>query len=121
YKYRKLMLREAINFISDTWDDVNDITIKNCWKTTRIMPKASESNEYKEEEVEDLLIENNSEVQELINNIEKYTHLIDQPVITEDALTDKEIIEMATETLEKVKKFQESFKVGKGFNEKELK
>ncbi|CAG8779181.1 1996_t:CDS:2, partial [Cetraspora pellucida] len=127
-------------------DDVNDITIKNCWKATRIMLEASESNEYREKEgsqeesrpeneledvisevdnvdmlVEDLSIENNPGVQELISNIEEYTHLIDQLVVTEDALTDEGIIKMATKALEKVIKFQESLEVGKGFDEKELK
>ncbi|CAG8805499.1 26158_t:CDS:2, partial [Racocetra persica] len=133
----KLTLREAINFIFDMWNDVNDITIKNCWKATKIMPKASKSSKYKEEEdsqeesrpeneleyviSKTFLIENNLGVQELINNIEKYTHLIDQLVVTEDALTDKGIIEMATEALKKVIKFQESLEVRKGFDEKELK
>ncbi|CAG8812748.1 18422_t:CDS:2, partial [Racocetra persica] len=59
-------------------------------------------------------------VQELINNIEEYTHLIDQPVVNNDVLTDERIIEMATEALKKVIKFQESLKVRKGFDEKEL-
>ncbi|CAG8522982.1 4519_t:CDS:2 [Racocetra persica] len=111
------------------------------------MPEASESNEYREEEgsqeesrpeneledvisevddidmlVEDLSIENNPEVQELISNIKKYTHLIDQPVMIEDALTDKRIIEMINyESIRKIIKFQESLKVRKGFDKKELK
>ncbi|CAG8701861.1 10241_t:CDS:2, partial [Scutellospora calospora] len=132
YKYRKLTLREAINFISDAWDE----------RATRIMPEASEPNEYREEDeqeesmlendvisevddvdmlVEDLSVENYSEVQELKSNIEEYAYLIDQLVITEDVLTDEGIIEMATEALEKVIKFQESLEVRKGFNEQELK
>ncbi|CAG8777227.1 8616_t:CDS:1, partial [Gigaspora margarita] len=139
------------------------------------MPKSSEPNEYREKEdrqessqeneledvisevddnvdmlVEDFSIENNPGVQELIDNIEEYIHLIDQLVVTEDALMDKGIIEMVnyefhnddnktdnnnndelspppitttetTEALEKVIKFQESLVVRKGFNEKELK
>ncbi|CAG8609645.1 3924_t:CDS:2 [Gigaspora rosea] len=129
------------------------------------MPETSEPNEYREEEggqesrpeneLEDVIsevddvdmlaenfsIENNPGAQELIN----------QPVVTEDALTDKGIIEMvnyefrddddepdddddnepslpspiniteATEALEKVIKFQKSLEVGKGFDKKELK
>ncbi|CAG8694917.1 17160_t:CDS:2, partial [Gigaspora rosea] len=111
-------LKEAINFISDAWDDVSDTTIKNCWKATKIVPDTSELNKYREKEdrqksrpeneledvifkvddvdmlVEDFSIENNLGVRELISNIEEYTHLIDQLVITEDVLTDEEIIEI---------------------------
>ncbi|CAG8688971.1 1800_t:CDS:2, partial [Dentiscutata erythropus] len=72
--------------------------------STRIIPETSKPNEYKEAEdrqesrqeneledvifkvdgvdmlVEDFLIENNLEAQELIDNIEEYTYLIDQLV-----------------------------------------
>ncbi|CAG8808238.1 2962_t:CDS:2, partial [Gigaspora margarita] len=43
---------------------------------------------------EDFLIKNNPGVQELISNIEEYTHLIDQLVITKNVLTDERIVEM---------------------------
>ncbi|CAG8679897.1 9475_t:CDS:2, partial [Cetraspora pellucida] len=109
------------------------------------MPEESDPNEYREEKkrqesrpknklenvisevdnidmlAKDLLIENDLKVQELISNIEKYIYLVDQPVITENALTDQKIIKIVTEALEKVIKFQKSFEVRKGFNEKELK
>ncbi|CAG8759144.1 21799_t:CDS:2, partial [Gigaspora rosea] len=39
---KKLILQEAIDFISDAWEDVSDATIRNCWKATRIMPEINE-------------------------------------------------------------------------------
>ncbi|CAG8827479.1 20041_t:CDS:1, partial [Gigaspora rosea] len=41
----KLTIREAIDFISDAWDEVSETTIRNCWKTTRIMPETNEPEE----------------------------------------------------------------------------
>jgi hypothetical protein len=85
--------------------------------------------------------------QQLIQDIEEYTCLINQPAKTEDALTDEGIIEMvihefrnsddetdeeelplpspitmmeAIDALKKVISYQESLEVGKGFNENEL-
>ncbi|CAG8739211.1 14932_t:CDS:1 [Dentiscutata erythropus] len=44
--------------------------------------------------INDLPIENIPEAQELINNIEEYANLINQPVETEDILTDEGIVKM---------------------------
>ncbi|CAG8513380.1 6708_t:CDS:2, partial [Gigaspora rosea] len=148
---RKLTIRQAIDFILDAWSEVSDTTIRNCWKATRIMPEL-EKNEQEESRtkneqesrpenepenvisedddvdmlVEDFSNENNPRVRELISNIEEYTNLIDQPAVTEDALTDKDpppsppTITKATEALEKVIRYQESLEVIKGFKENEL-
>ncbi|CAG8787462.1 37966_t:CDS:2 [Gigaspora margarita] len=56
------------------------------------MPETSEPNKYRKEEAKDFLIENNSGVQQLISNIKEYTYLIDQPVITKDALTNEGLL-----------------------------
>ncbi|CAG8672808.1 20648_t:CDS:2, partial [Gigaspora rosea] len=47
---KKLTIRKAIDFISDAWNEVSETTIRNCWKTTRIMP---ETNELEESESDD--------------------------------------------------------------------
>ncbi|CAG8773421.1 24597_t:CDS:2 [Dentiscutata erythropus] len=70
--------------------------------------------------LEDLSAETDLVIQELLNNIKEYIQMINQPVTTEDILTDEGIIEIAVEALEKVIKYQEGLDVGKGFNENEL-
>ncbi|CAG8755996.1 13010_t:CDS:2, partial [Gigaspora rosea] len=132
---RKLTIRKAIDFISDAWEEVSETTIRNCWKTTRIMsemnePEESESDdepEYEIPEVNDVAMlacdlshETNPAAQELESNINEYIYMIDQPTVTEDILTDDGIIEAAIEALEKVIRYQESLDVGIGFDEYEL-
>ncbi|CAG8836789.1 20378_t:CDS:1, partial [Racocetra persica] len=105
----KLSLKEAIYFISNAWDEVSETTIKNCWRATKIMPGISESeenesdNEFQDKTtdvddatmlLEDLSAETNPTVQELMDNIEEYIQMIDQPAATEYVLTDEGIIEM---------------------------
>ncbi|CAG8461250.1 19218_t:CDS:2 [Dentiscutata erythropus] len=98
-QYRKLSLKQAINFISNAWGEIGENTIKNCWGATKIMPETSEpdenelDNEFQDETtnvddatklLEDLLAETNPTVQELLDNIEEYIEIIDQPAVTED-------------------------------------
>ncbi|CAG8791954.1 16462_t:CDS:2, partial [Gigaspora rosea] len=130
----KLTIREAIDFISDAWDEVSETTIRNCWKTTRIMP---ETNEPEESESDDKPKYETPE----INNVAML------PTVTEDILTDDSIIEAvmdefgedndddndddepppppvtmveAVEALEKIIRYQESLDLGIGFDEYEL-
>ncbi|CAG8489543.1 1906_t:CDS:2 [Cetraspora pellucida] len=97
--------------------------------------------------VNNLSVENNLRAQELINNIEEYTYMIDQLAIIENVLTDEGIIEMvknkfceeksddsdeeslpppsvtlieAVKALEKIISYQESLKIRKDFNENGL-
>ncbi|CAG8767580.1 10447_t:CDS:1 [Dentiscutata erythropus] len=98
-------MREAINFIAEAWEDISDTTIKNCWRTTRIMPEIDELEMSEQEESESeneiddtaALINDfsNPEAQQLVHNIEEYAYIIDQPARTEDVLTDNIIIKMA--------------------------
>ncbi|CAG8712037.1 1835_t:CDS:2, partial [Cetraspora pellucida] len=128
---RKLTLKKAIDFIAEAWEESGS---ENDINNAAIL-------------VNDLLVKNNLEAQELINNIEEYTYMIDQSAITEDVLTDEGIIEMvknefrkeesndsdegslppppvtlieAVEALEKIISYQESLEVGKSFNENGL-
>ncbi|CAG8536947.1 11591_t:CDS:2, partial [Cetraspora pellucida] len=98
-----------IYFISDSWDEVSETIIKNCWRATKIMSEISESeenelnNEFQDEITDvddatmllkDLSAETNPTVQELTDNFEKYIQIIDQPAVTEDVLTNEGIIKI---------------------------
>ncbi|CAG8603715.1 1936_t:CDS:2 [Diversispora eburnea] len=128
-----------------TWEDISDITIKNCQRTTRIMfkidePEISEQEESESENkivdtamlINNLSVETNPEAQQLIHNIEEHINMIDQLATTEDVLTDNVIIKMGSplppitvietvDALEKVISYQGNLEVGKGFDENELK
>ncbi|CAG8599585.1 6673_t:CDS:1, partial [Ambispora gerdemannii] len=39
----KLNVKEAIDFIAETWDYVNNMTIKNCWQKTGILLSVHDS------------------------------------------------------------------------------
>ncbi|CAG8498392.1 16035_t:CDS:2 [Gigaspora rosea] len=117
---RKIKNREAIYFISDAWDEVNETTIKNCWRATKIIPEISESEENDAIMLfEDLSAETNPTAQEITDNIKEYIQMINQPAAKEDVLTDESIIEMAIKALEKVIRYQESLDIGNGFDKKE--
>ncbi|CAG8786634.1 34484_t:CDS:1, partial [Racocetra persica] len=112
----KLSLKKAIDFISDAWEDVSETTIRNCWRTTKIMAEVSEMEGELEKEpqeettkindaatiVDDLsAAATNPMTQELKDNIEEYIYMIDQPTTTEDLLTDEGIIEMVIDKFRK--------------------
>src|SRR5690349_19436161 len=50
--------------------------------------------------IDDLSVNDSLKVQQLIQDIEEYSYLIDQPVIAEDILTDEGIIEMVKHDFE---------------------
>ncbi|CAG8831035.1 33445_t:CDS:1, partial [Racocetra persica] len=101
--------KKVIDFISDAWEDVSETTIRNCWRTTKIMAKVSEMEGELEKEPQEETTEindaamivddlsaaaTNPMTQELKDNIEEYIYMIDQPTTTEDLLTNEYIIEM---------------------------
>ncbi|CAG8728610.1 34849_t:CDS:2, partial [Gigaspora margarita] len=100
-KCRKLTIRKAIDFISDAWEEVSEVTIRNCWKATRIMPEMNEPEESESDDkipevndatilVSDFSSETNLVAQELESNINKYIDMTKQLIVTEDILTDDE-------------------------------
>ncbi|CAG8766239.1 10039_t:CDS:2 [Gigaspora margarita] len=112
----KLTIRKAINFISDAWEEVSEVTIRNCWKTIRIIP---ETNKPKESESDDEPKDKISEVNDatiLVSDFSSETNLVAQE------LENNSIIEAtkAIEALEKVIRYQETLDVGIGFDEYEL-
>ncbi|CAG8840801.1 24444_t:CDS:2, partial [Racocetra persica] len=70
--------------------------------------------------LKDLSAETDLVAQELSNNIKEYIQIIDQPATTEDILMDKDIIEIAVEVLEKVRRYQKGLDIEKGFDENVL-
>ena len=38
----KLNVKQAIDFIAESWSDVTDVTIQNCWSKTGILSDISE-------------------------------------------------------------------------------
>ncbi|CAG8757500.1 18263_t:CDS:2, partial [Racocetra persica] len=115
---------------------ISENTIRNCWRTTKIISKTSELKESESDnELQDKTTNNNVVValllkdlsaetdlvaQELSNNIEEYIQIIDQPAMTEDILIDKDIIEIAVEVLEKVIRYQKDLNIEKEFDENGL-
>ncbi|CAG8782703.1 8700_t:CDS:2, partial [Racocetra persica] len=71
--------------------------------------------------IDDLLVDNSSKVQQLIQDIEKYSYLINQPVITKDILTDKITVTEAVEMLKKIIRYQKDLEAEKGSNKNRLK
>ncbi|CAG8786757.1 22709_t:CDS:1, partial [Racocetra persica] len=94
--------------------EISDTTIKNCWKTTKIIPKVNELEinkpEISEQEnksenkifetndvaklVNNFSSETNLAAQKLIYNNEKYAYTIDQIAITKNILIDESIVKM---------------------------
>ncbi|CAJ0768356.1 22955_t:CDS:2, partial [Entrophospora sp. SA101] len=67
----KLNLKQAIDYVDQSWSGVTTTTIKNCWGKTW-WPKFT-------------------------NEFNEYIIAIDEPLVTEDTLSDIEIVEMVLE------------------------
>ncbi|CAG8834200.1 35636_t:CDS:2, partial [Racocetra persica] len=154
----KLSLRQAIDFIDEAWEDIkNSEPSESELGGTELDESELGENMLGENElgrseldkseleaiepdipkvddidilIDDLSVDNSPKVQQLIQDIEEYSYLIDQPVITEDIFTDEGIIEIvkhnfednkAVEVLKKVIRYQEGLEAEKGFDEDGLK
>ncbi|CAG8582334.1 14619_t:CDS:2, partial [Dentiscutata heterogama] len=91
-----------------SWDNVSNTTIQNCWNKTRILPNTNEPDMDTVDQPEsDILLENN-EIEEIVAKlldessyapetaqiITTYLQVIDEPVATEEILDDEGIISM---------------------------
>ncbi|CAJ0869213.1 6499_t:CDS:2, partial [Entrophospora sp. SA101] len=74
----KLNLKQAIDYVDQSWSGVTTTTIKNCWGKTW-WPKFT------------------NEFNALVHHVEEYIIAIDEPLVTEDTLSDIEIVEMVLE------------------------
>ncbi|CAG8489787.1 22601_t:CDS:2, partial [Racocetra persica] len=77
-----LGIKEEDLSFSSGWDEVSDITIKNCWNSTSILPDAI----------------NNPEAARLKKDLELYYTTVDEPLATKDVINDDEILAMVYET-----------------------
>ncbi|CAG8789031.1 6822_t:CDS:2, partial [Gigaspora rosea] len=105
---KKITIKKAIDFIAESWDNVSNTTIQNCWNKTRILPNTNEPDMDTVDQPEsDILLENN-EIEEIVAKlpdeslyapetaqvITTYLQVIDEPVATEEILDDEGIISM---------------------------
>ncbi|CAG8476913.1 5649_t:CDS:2 [Cetraspora pellucida] len=107
-KKNKLNVRQAVNFIAESWCNVTDITIQNCWHKTGILSNASKVEiefEYQESEnnldddeiaeiITDLSSSNDPEASQIAQAMKKYVQTVDESIATEELLEDEEIIAM---------------------------
>ncbi|KAF0452395.1 CENP-b protein 1 [Gigaspora margarita] len=106
-KEKRLSIKKAIDFISDSWDDVSSTTTKNCWRKTGILPNIDEpeADNINQHIESNILLENN-EIEEIISKlpdesqyapetahaVATYLEIVDEPIATEEVLNDEEII-----------------------------
>ncbi|GBC53773.2 tigger transposable element-derived protein 6-like [Rhizophagus irregularis DAOM 181602=DAOM 197198] len=96
----KLNVKEAIDQIAKSWNNVTEITIQNCWKKTGILPSNINEDDMDnitndvdqesdfEEEIEYLL--NLLEIDDICDYLQEF----DSSIPTEDILTDEQIINL---------------------------
>ncbi|CAB4396105.1 unnamed protein product [Rhizophagus irregularis] len=96
----KLNVKEAIDQIAESWNNVTEITIQNCWKKTGILPSNINEDDMDngtndvdqesdfEEEIEYLL--NLPEIDDICDYLQEF----DSSIPTEDILTDEQIINL---------------------------
>ncbi|RIB28195.1 hypothetical protein C2G38_2158497 [Gigaspora rosea] len=107
-KKNKLNIKDAIYYVSESWDAVKDSVIVNCWRKTGILPSVSRekietainiqdiSSEQQEEDVNDLVIDLTSQDPdpEIEDQLNTYLDLNNLHIITEEKLENSEIIEI---------------------------
>jgi len=104
----KLSVKQAIDFIAESWCDVTDVTIQNCWSKTKILSDISEiemeitnqesEGDFLDDEVAEIIVDlsssDNPEASEIAQSMERYIQIINEPVATEGMLNNEEIITM---------------------------
>jgi hypothetical protein len=92
----KLNVKQAIDYVAQSWSEVTSITIQNCWHKTDILPHTQELEiqELELPSVTNILGNLPANTQALVQNIEDYIIAIDEPLATENILEDIEIVDM---------------------------
>ena len=92
----KLNIKQAIDYVAQSWSEVTSITIQNCWHKTDILPHTQELEiqELELPSVTNILGNLPANTQALVQNIEDYIIAIDEPLATENILEDIEIVDM---------------------------
>ena len=97
-------MKQAIDYVDQSWSGVTTTTIKNCWGKTGILPGGqnlqtnsvvNEDDEFTNPFNNPLTDDNNQ--QALVHQVEEFIIAIDEPLVTEDTLSDTEIVEMVLE------------------------
>jgi hypothetical protein len=104
YYRNKINIKQAIDYVVRSWDEVTATTIVNCWNKTGILPCSIDNNqtEYVVEEPNEQL-----EINEIIstttllstdfvNQVEDYIKAVDEPLATEENLSEADIVSMIT-------------------------
>ncbi|CAB5298350.1 unnamed protein product [Rhizophagus irregularis] len=90
----KLNIKEAIDYIAESWNNVTQTTIRNCWIKTGILPSCDDDNvdeeDLDDDELENLLINLPEETADVL----EYFQLLDHEIPTEEHLTEEQIINM---------------------------
>ena len=87
----KLNIKQAIDYVAQSWFEVTSTTVQNCWRKTDILYNTQELEMPITTEILDKLPAN---AQTLVQNLEDYIIAVDEPIETENVLEDNEIVEM---------------------------
>ncbi|CAG8643251.1 3127_t:CDS:2, partial [Acaulospora morrowiae] len=104
----KINIKEAINYVAESWDEVTELTIMNCWKKTGILPLVSndkvefdenihqESSRQEECQIGELLSDFTSKETNptIIQEIQRYVTITNANIPTEEPLNDAQIVEI---------------------------
>src|SRR3954453_11095075 len=95
----KLNVKEAIDYISEAWENVTQTTIRNCWVKTGILP----SSDYLVDDInmEDLEINEVDDFDDVdidllpeADDLRNYFEMLDHDIPTEERLTNEQIINL---------------------------
>ncbi|CAB4444239.1 unnamed protein product [Rhizophagus irregularis] len=99
----KLNIKEAIDYIATSWNDVTSTTIQNCWLKTDILPSTSDDNisDMDSNYTEDIEESNFEALEYIFNNlpeaaeVQEYLQQLDSSIPTEDHLSaDEQIVNL---------------------------
>jgi len=93
----KINIKQAIDYVVRSWDEVTTTTIVNCWNKTGILPCSIDNNQT------EFVVEDPDEQLEIISTlhstgfasqVENYIKAVDEPLATEEILTEADIVSM---------------------------
>ncbi|CAG8695151.1 6623_t:CDS:2, partial [Acaulospora morrowiae] len=99
----KINIKEAINYVAESWNEVTELTIVNCWKKTGILPLVfndenihQESSRQEECQIGELLSNFTSKETNptIIQEIQCYITITNANIPTEEPLNDAQIVEI---------------------------
>lgn len=93
-------MKDAIDYIAEAWNNVTQKTIENCWIKTGILPSYDNDMNNINDEVNIRNFEEENELEDLLNElpevdeIQDYFRKINHNILTEEYLTEEQIISM---------------------------